>query len=356
MKKILVKAYLVKNFGDDLFLKVLFDRYNNIKWIIDTNSKEYENVFRDYKNVNIIRSFLFKILRKLNLNHIYYKKYDSVIYIGGSIFMQLDIWKRQYKEKEILFELFKDKPKFILGSNFGPFRDKIFLEKYKNLFMKCTDVCFRDDYSYKLFNDLKNVRVAPDIVFQLKPKNVNKIKDSIGISLIDLKNRKELNQYNSKYKSKILEMIRELIDKGKNITFFSFCEEEGDKELIDEIVSFLDVNYRNFINIENYNGNIDEFIIKFESMENIIGTRFHACILSQVFGQGLYPLIYSDKTYNVLSDIGLDKEYLYIKNIEELSTKHILEVIDNNKIHDKNVFVESERHFEVLDKYLNSEL
>lgn len=352
MKNILVKAYLVKNFGDDLFLKVLFDRYENINWTIDTNDKEYKNIFRNYKNVNIIKGSLFRVLRKLNLNNRYYKKFDSVVYIGGSIFMQLDTWKKQYKERNIFFKLFKDKPKFILGANFGPFKDKIFLEKYKELFINCTDVCFRDDYSYKLFNDLNNVRMAPDIVFQLKPKNLDKIKDSIGISLIDLSNRKDLNQYNDKYKKKIAEMINDLIDKGKKITFFSFCEEEGDKKVINEIVSSLDIKHRECVSIENYGGNIDEFLLKFESMESIIGTRFHACILSQVFGQGLYPLIYSDKTYNVLSDIGLDKEYLYIKDINNLSAKHILEVIDNNKIHDKNIFIEAEKHFEVLDKYI----
>ena len=35
MKQILVKAYLANNLGDDLFLKVLFDRYPNIRWIIE---------------------------------------------------------------------------------------------------------------------------------------------------------------------------------------------------------------------------------------------------------------------------------------------------------------------------------
>lgn len=354
MKKILVKAYLVKNFGDDLFLKVLFDRYNNINWIIDTNDKEYIEIFGEYNNVNIIKDRFFKILRKLNLNSIYYRKCDLVIYIGGSIFMQLDIWKKQYKEKAILFKVFKDKPKYILGSNFGPFKDEEFLKKYKELFIKCKDICFRDEYSYNLFKDLENVRVAPDIVFQLKPTYVDKIKDSIGISLINLENRSKLSVYNEKYKNKIKEVVQELIDEGKSITFFSFCEEEGDEKIIQDIFSMVDEKYKEAINIENYNGNIDEFLRKFESMENIIGTRFHSCILSQVFGQGLYPLIYSDKTYNVLSDIGLDKEYVYLNDIENLSSKKILKVIDNNKIHNSEIFTEAEKHFEILDKYINS--
>ncbi|MBS5938009.1 polysaccharide pyruvyl transferase family protein [Clostridium sp.] len=354
MKNILVKAYLVKNFGDDLFLKVLFDRYNKTNWIIDTNDKEYKEIFNKYNNVNIIKSSFFKILRKLNLHNIYYRKYDAVIYIGGSIFMQLDIWKKQYKEKVILFNLFKDKPKYILGANFGPFKDKVFFEKHRELFNKCKDICFRDEYSYDLFKDLENVRMAPDIVFQVKPTYVDKIKNSIGISLINLKNRDKLSEYNDKYKNKIKEVVEELIDNGKLITFFSFCEEEGDKEVIEEILDIIDDNYKGLINIENYNGNIDEFLSKFERMENIIGTRFHACILSQVFSQGLYPLIYSDKTYNVLSDIGLDKEYLYIKNIEELSSKRILKVINDNKIQDRKICIEAEKHFEVLDNYINS--
>lgn len=349
MKKILVIAYLEKNFGDDLFLKLLFERYSNVTWILDGNEKEYKNIFEKYNNVHILKNYKNKIFSKFGIG---YFKYDAVIYIGGSIFIQHNYWKRQLKQRKNVFRAFRNKPKFILGSNFGPFKETEFLEKYTNLLNECEDVCVRDTYSYELFNKLNNIRLAPDIVFQLSDRHLKKKKNSIGISLINLEGRSDLEQYNKVYRAKIIELIENLIKNGKYITLFSFCEKEGDLEVIKYIANNIKTFYKKNIKILNYTGDIDNFLSEFESMENIIGTRFHSCILSQVFDQGLYPLIYSNKTYNMLHDIGLNNEYTYIKDIENLDVNHVLNIINNNKISNKNIFEESERQFEVLDKYV----
>ena len=47
MKKILVNAYTSLNFGDDLFLKILFDRYPNVKWILPRGGKIYKNLLKE---------------------------------------------------------------------------------------------------------------------------------------------------------------------------------------------------------------------------------------------------------------------------------------------------------------------
>ena len=355
MKQILVKAYLANNLGDDLFLKVLFDRYPNIRWIIeDIPGKKYD-MLSSYENVFVVNGYLYKVLRKLKLEYLYYKNYDSVLYIGGSIFMEIDDWEQQYRNRKRIFEMFKSKPIFILGANFGPYNDNKFFLKYFDLFKKCVDICFREKYSFKLFNELKNIRVAPDIVFQLKGKNLEKRKNSVGISLINLKDeeQKKLRQYSEIYNKKIKELVEYFIDNGKNITFFSFCEKQGDLLVINEILEEIDEKYKVNIEVMSYNGDIDGFLNKFESMENILGTRFHACILSQVFNQGLYPIIYSNKTINVLKDIGLNNEYIHINEIENLDPVHVLNKINNNKIkNDNKIFEDSEKQFEVLDRYV----
>ena len=90
-------------------------------------------------------------------------------------------------------------------------------------------------------------------------------------------------------------------------------------------------------------------------MENIIGSRFHACILSQVFDQGLYPIIYSDKIYNVLKDIDMLHEYTYIKNLKDLNVEHIFKVISQNKIKNYDVFKKSENQFIEFNKYVHDD-
>lgn len=341
-----------KNFGDDLFLKILFDKFDKVTWVLNTNNEEYKSMFKS-NNVSIFDSKILKILRKFGLQKYYYKSFDALVFIGGSIFMQYDFWEKQLEDRKKLIDLFSGKNKYILGANFGPFYSNEFVDVYKEIFKNFNDVCFRDQYSYNLFKDLENIRVEPDIVFQIKPKRIKKDKNSIGISLINLEDRNELKKYTNLYNQKIKELVESLIDDGKKITFFSFCEDQGDMKSINKVISLLGYEYTKNIEVENYDGNIDEFLTKYESMENIIASRFHACILSQVFGQGLYPLIYSDKTYNVLSDIGLNKEYTYINNIEKLDANHVIDILDKNKIYDQNVFKRAEKQFDGLEKYIN---
>lgn len=358
MKKILLNAYMNLNFGDDLFLKIIFDRYPNVNWVLPKGGKKYKEVFKNYNNVTVSDNMISKIKNKLGINikNSLIDKYDAGVYVGGSIFMEIEEWKKQLKNRKDVIDSFtrKGKPYFILGSNFGPYSNEEFLKEYKYLFTKCTDICLRDMYSFNLFKEYNNVRIAPDIVFQLKAKRIKKIKDSIGISLIEINNREDLSAYNNIYIQKISNIIEEGIKRGKTFTLFSFCEAQGDLRIINDVVSRLSYEYRDKLEVVNYTGNIDEFLQKFESMENIIGSRFHACILSQVFEQGLYPILYSNKTYNVLKDIGLDKEYKFIKDLENLDVKEVLNRISNNKITDKKIFKEAEKQFEVLDKYVRS--
>lgn len=355
MKKIFVDAYLGLNLGDDLFLKILFDRYNNVQWYLNTDDIRYRKLFSNYTNVIIKNNLVEKVLRKFRLEIASYKKYDAGILIGGSVFMQNHTWKSNYRNSSKLINSFNEqnKPYFIIGCNFGPYKDKKFIELYKNLFLKCTDVCFREIFSYNLFSNLKNIRIAPDVVFQLKCSNIKKVKNSIGISIINLKNRKDLDIYENEYKVKIKEIVQLLIDNGKEVTFFSFCKQEGDMEAIEAIMNKIDNKYKHLVKVVSYEGNMDKFLSVFETMENIIGSRFHSCILSQVFQQGIYPIIYSDKTYNMLKDIGLNNEYIYIKEIDSLNPKHVLEVINNNKVNNTSIFLESEKQFKELDKYIN---
>lgn len=355
MKKILLNAYLNLNFGDDLFLKILFDRYPNTKWILPKGGSVYKRVFENYKNVIIKENIFFKIRKKLNMveKNKFYSSYDAGLYIGGSIFMQIPNWESQYKERKEVIESFykKKKPYFILGSNFGPFTKEEFKELYRDLFSKSKDICFREKYSYDMFKELDNVRIAPDIVFQLPVHSRKKIKDSIGISLIDLSDREDLVVYEKEYCSKIKEVVIKGIDLGKSITFFSFCKAQGDEKVIEKIIESIGEEYKNKIKTVYYSGNIDDFLNKFSSMENIIGTRFHACVLSQVFNQGLYPIIYSNKTLNVLEDINLDKEFESINNIKNLDIDNLFKIIDNNKIKDRSIIKKSENQFKILDKY-----
>lgn len=361
-KRILLCAYYAKNLGDDLFLKILFERYPSIKWELLTANKHYKEIFREYKNVKIIPSYRELIFGKLIINPFFlvndfllkYHKYDGVIFIGGSIFMQSPAWVKRFKERSYLLSTFKSKNRkaFIVGSNFGPYKEQIFLKKYKELFKEVDDVCFRDTHSYNLFKKIENVRMAPDIVFSLKKIYSDYKEKKVGFSVINLEKRDGLSLYSEAYKNKMIELIEKYIDLGYRVNMYSFCNNEGDLETIKLIKKGISGRYQKNIEVVEYKGNIEEFLTCFSTCEIVIGNRFHSIILALLFNQSVFPIIYSDKTYNVLSDLKMENKSCRISEIEKLDVSEVISQAANNKLKNRRVLKDADLQFEKLDDYL----
>jgi colanic acid/amylovoran biosynthesis protein len=361
MKRVLVCAYFAVNTGDDLFLKVLFDRYPNVEWDLLTANRNYIKIFKDYKNVRILYTYRevkiglkhYNLFFKINDLILNFKRYDALINIGGSIFMQSPSWKKKFQERVYLLNKFKamNKKTFIIGANFGPYKDEEFIQRYRELFKKYDDICFRDSESFNLFKELENVRIAPDVVFGLHEEKSKGKEKVAGFSIINLKNREGLKEYYHQYNNKIIGLIENYLDKGYRINLFSFCENEGDLDIIQDILG--EINDKNNIEIVNYEGDIERFLKKFRSCEIIIGTRFHSIILALKNGQKVMPIIYSDKTYNVLKDLNMHNNCCYIKDIFTLNFDEISRDINfqNQKI-SKDLIKEAEIHFEKIDNFL----
>jgi colanic acid/amylovoran biosynthesis protein len=361
-KRALVCAYYARNFGDDLFLKILFDRYPNVKWDLLTANRDYNKIFGNYKNVRILYSYReislgkrkYNLFYKINEVFLKYYQYSALIIIGGSIFMESPAWKQKFDERSYLINKFKatNKKTFILGANFGPFKENIFLKKYKKLFRDLDDICFRERYSFRLFENYQNVRLAPDIVFNLEYKKVKKEK-VVGFSLINLENRHKLKAYHPKYIFKMVEIIKKFIGLGYEIKLFSFCENEGDLKVINQIKNRLDsLNDINELKLVNYEGNMDHFLKEFQSCETIIGTRFHSIILALIFSQNLVPIIYSDKTVNVLNDLSLNRNYYHINEINKMNINDVIKYAELNKLNEVDVYSEAKSHFIKMDQVL----
>ena len=374
MKNILVTAYTSFNVGDDLFLKILFERYPNHQFILFTSEtryishlKQYENVKVDYfsKNENLffriakkifsaqcyLTAFVYKILIKWK----YGNKCDAYLEIGGSIFIQKskNLSFKEYKNKCIV-SIFKHKPLFIIGANWGPYKTPKFKIFYTNLFRNFTDVCFRDKTSYSFFSDLPNVRSECDIVFQLELPKVQKEIGSIGFSVINLTERDDLSEYEPIYIKTISSLITTSLFRGKNVYLISFCCSEGDELMIEKIKSCLSNYEKSRINTLLYKGNLESFLIEYTRIESIVATRFHAMILSLISKQKLYPLIYSQKMFNVIQDIQFKGYYCQIKELSQKSPDDIFNQIEENKIFLLNNEKKSaEKHFFNLDKFLN---
>lgn len=368
MKVVLVRAYTHCNLGDDLFLKVLIERFPQVKFrIIVDDLNLYSKIFNQYQNIAIVKNVTFSLLERIYLKSIsfiskkikkeiikkYYKKYytneynesDVYLYIGGSLFME-NISGDDLADEidKLITSVFFDKPKFIIGANFGPFYSSKYKDFYKNIFLKYQDVCFRDTYSLGVFKELSNIRMCPDVVFQLQfPTVTDKESNSIGFSLIDISQRKQLMMFTEEYKRFIFLTIQKSLENNKKVYMFSFCKQEGDENVIDSILCLLPLNLREKVNIVSYNGNIDDFLFIYSKVETMFCTRFHSMIISSLFNQNIFPIMYSEKMKNVLQDLNYEGLSSNIADLHSIDSSEILEQIQGNKLKIHQEFIEKSK-------------
>ena len=342
MKKVFIIAYSKVNLGDDLFVDILVNRYKNVQFF--TRAIQ-EKTYIYNKNANLH----FKDYTLEDLAEISDKEFDAIVYIGGSIFMEKAGGVERIKKLNAIAANCKKNnvPFLFISSNFGPFKTPEYKREVQKLMRNITDICFRDRKSYETFNKYPSVRYAPDVVFSYsRPVRVKK--DTVGISVLNFKYRKELKFYQRKYYEVLKTSIINYIKQGKTVTLFSFCEYEGDEDTIDLLLSELPSRYVDKIQVERYRGKIDDFIKKYSSMEYFLCSRFHSMILSAIFKQKVSILSYSNKIVNVIYDLHLSKDIYNVSEINDI-TDIPLNEFDRLNVNEK-IIEESEKQFDGLEE------
>lgn len=356
MKKVFIKAYTQKNLGDDLFLKIITDRYkNDFSTVTSAKYGKINNNLKMKRAYDLIIRTDRKVASILNSSSLiekyFFRKSDLVLVLGGSIFME------EYpKSAEELsrFYLNCNKDIYILGSNFGPYKTKRFLKTCKEqVFPKAKDIYFRDKKTFNLFKDLNNVRYAPDIVFTLDLEKYKSLHEKrVVISVINCKKRiRQIGFDASKeYEDKIIELIKFFYEKGYKITLMSFCKAEGDELTINKLKDRLN----NLIKIDTYfyDKNIEEAIEILASSEIIIGSRFHANVLGLLLEKTIIPIEYNLKTTNLLDDIGYSGIRISLKDIRLFNPTDIDEKQLSYKCDVSKQIIEAQNNFINLDKEL----
>lgn len=345
--KIFLDVYLKQNLGDDIFVKMFLDRYDED---IYTYTKDGAYIINDsrlkiyhgpiYRALNILLKLI--TFKKIGIKEILARKADVSVMLGGSLFIE---------SKHPNFSL--KSPYYVLGSNFGPYQTDKYLKKYTKIFSNAEDVCFREQHSKELFKLLPNVRATTDIVLSLDVSKFNITNSkNVLISVINCK-RKLDDTYTKDYENKIIEIIDKMINKGYEITLMSFCKNECDEITIENIINKMsNKDYINKINKFYYNGNIDEALNIIASSEIIFGSRFHANILGMVFGKTVIPISYDNKTINLLKDIGFKGKQFDIRNMNEFNVSNLNDDDLNYKYDISKQKKLAEESFINLDKIL----
>lgn len=357
-KKIQIRAYLNNNFGDDLFIKLICDRYPREKFVILGDSGKNGNL-DSLSNLKYIKTdgIFFKIINSVcmkwqKLTHTFKGNYRNLFFINliskfcienifvvGSYFVETPRWDHMFDEP-----WYKSHP-YILDCNFGPYSSEEYLLEHKRCFSMCKQVSFRDLASYNLFKDIPCVKYAPDIVYNLDPSGTN----DEGYYLISVMNfafaekTKETNQLHDAYKTKLIEVVTKLVSEKKHVKLVALCEDQGDYKVSKEIEDIVSSEYVESINYTDVG--LDEMIKIFKNSHYIIGTRFHSIVLAILFKKNFYPIVYSNKTENMLKDVGFSEKASLLKDIAAASADDMLsngfgieqetlsEYIQNSSIH-----------------------
>jgi len=348
--KILVLAYTKMNLGDDLFLDILFKKYPEIDFFIRVDEK-FSKTFKSHENVTVFN--------ENNREEVNSYTYDAVVYIAGSIFMEPENYNGKNPNfngwKKTALKYKKDKkPYFHISCNFGPYSNDNYHKQAQNYLKICSDVCFRDKYSFKLFKNLNNIRYAPDAALSMDYPKPEKIKNSVGISIIEPSIRWYINQNKKEdYYNFLKNNILYLIDEGMTIYLFSYCEAEGDTIAQKELLEMIPKEYHSKIHLPNYEGNLESYLKKYGEMEYALCGRFHSLILSLIFEHKYFVTAYSDKTTNVMNDFKIKNQFVKYENI---NPAEIIPINSYKKINSiKKIFLKynSKKQFKAFDKWVS---
>ena len=360
MKRVFLYAYDKQNLGDDLFVHSITKRYPDAQFYM-WSDRENRKTFQALPNLKVVDkdSALVHTLNWLRPSFVSrYRAWlenrcDAVVYIGGSIFMEYENWAQILTWWE--YEA-KNRPLYIMGANFGPYKSEEYRNKLAEIFHDVKDVCFRDRYSSAKFHEVPTVRCAPDILFSYPMPKVPVAEKQLFVSVIDCASRGEgehsLSAYDEHYISALSGLLNGYLNDGFKLVLASFCKTEGDELAIEKLLSAMSLAPDDpRVRILSYDGtNVGEMTSALAESEYVIATRFHAAILALAAGRPVFPIVYSDKTVHVLEDIGFRGKFADLRNREPISYADSRANLDfPQKIDTTGLAEKAQGHFAKLD-------
>ena len=366
--KVVLFACIEKNIGDDLFVKIVCNRYPNVEFVItsDANYGSLSNI----PNLNFdnkIKKWIWasnigqKSAFKSMIGHVlclYYKlrmpKYGYAVNIVGNAFknMSYEGWLQSRWMRERL-RLVKEY--ILISTNFGPYTDSRWKKDFDTIFSTVTDVCFRDIASFELFKNIPSVRYAPDAVLSLGKQTHNKGGKTVIISVIDClmpQRGTRLNESAKCYESLMSKCADFYAKNGFSVVLLN-SNTDQDNDASRRILE--GCKEKEQIRIFSYKGNIEEIMELYSSTQKVIATRLHTIILAWLFDIPVIPVVYDIKVGNILKSYGFTGEKYDIDGLENVQTEqidHSFEKYDY-KISD-DLIKQANEQFEVLDRIFNN--
>ena len=348
---IYLRAYLDKNFGDDMMIRLFCNELCEHNIHLYCKDERFFSGFDDIKNLEMTST----PPDKVNCGGV---KYKLSVNIGGSIF-KISSMRSKLSRFKTIMNLRKMKKNgcksVILGSNVGPFHG-VFAKTLAKMHMETGEFITVRDKEAKAFCDTHLKKTAsylyPDVLFALKDDMLKPSGERSGLGISVYNGHAE--QFDA-YCAYMAAIADEYITRtGEAVSLISFdTGKEDDVRAARTIYSLMKSKNVRHISHEGDGNNIIEAI---GSVRHMIAARFHACVMCMKMQRPFIPLCYSNKTENLLNDFGYEGIRLYYDGGNGLSAGEIAHsLINSDRIYstfDESLYRDAHSHFDRVKELL----
>lgn len=355
--KIYVKAFLEKNFGDDLMLLELLKAFPNILFYIyypEENEEFYQVLLKEQLNWKGTRVELYHIPAQFPTHYFSY-----VLLLGGSVLMGSREEGVFFRERNItaLKKLKNHGTKYlIIGCNTGPFISETTEEAVKKELRHTDFVITRDQASYLYAKALipHQLTWTKDILWDMGKKVAECARCfGLGITLFCGKNKAHSIQFWTQVLDHYIHLTQE------KVCVFAFSVGKQEDHTLCRVVknkSQFPDKIETVFHQENTPYDLINFV---PACEKFIGIRFHGVVMALSCGVPVLPLRYSNKTDNMCHDLGADAYVMDLSQVENMNAENFVRDIimkDESFFHmEGHIYKNKKPPFEILKEYLEKE-
>lgn len=351
---IVIDFYCDNNLGDDLMGEALLD------FLIEKGHTCYMLKRDDFILPACLKDRPVTMLDRLSEEEIRAYRLDTFIKIGGSMFPHGTVKEgilRYYEMAQIKKLKRRNLNVCIVNCNIGPMKTGVGRRATSKILKMADFVTCRDRATFDLIQkNKKNVYYYPDIILGLKDSGIMERKDDIGISVYT-GYAPYLKQSNYRFSMFIAHFINLYHERKRGQRFLLFVFDTGYNSDFPTAYKILEyVKRRDMVEIVAYSSGSKMFFSRYKACRWIIGTRFHSIVLAWKYGIPVYPVIYSNKTADLLRDIHYKGPYMHITDCSPKALKQMMNSIEAPSMltKDNKEFAEQSRqHFIQLGAFLD---
>ncbi|MEK6968149.1 MAG: polysaccharide pyruvyl transferase family protein [Nanoarchaeota archaeon] len=332
------KDLLKKPYGNHEYIQ-------NIQTIVFGNSKNI--ILKGFKAASFIaRVALFRILpfksfflfNKAEIEKLRsYEKSDLVVACGGGYLLttrKFDILGAILFAHDFYLATLFSKPIVLYNQSIGPFGSRFHLPLLKMFLKPAKIILCREAITYHRLEKegLKNIVLAADVAFLLKPKKEEFAELRINALNIGISVRKWVNpKRQKKYENEIRKFIEMTVQKNPEAVFYFMPQviydvnDDNDLPITRSIIAGLSSKIKkNAINIER-DLNPSVLMHYISQMDFFIGTRMHSNIFALACGVKTIAIAYEPKSLGVMNGLGLQE---YVIGMWELTAAELQKKFD----------------------------